>query len=493
MQQAGVLQSVEVTPLDPRRFVSVLNPGEYEALLDLIERSVDVLGGRVVWNVNSTAAGGGVAELLRPLVGYARGAGADVRWAVISAEPAFFEITKRIHNHLHGMDRDGGELGAAERSVYERGLSANAAELVSLIKPADVVILHDPQTAGMLEAVHAAGATVIWRCHIGLDEPDERMREAWRFLLPYVANAHAFVFSRASFVWEGLEREKVFVIRPSIDAFSPKNQEQSPEQSLSILAGAGIASLRSPVAPVFERYDGTPGRVRSRAAMVEEAPLAPADRVVAQISRWDLLKDPLGVLTAFAQIADQTDVHLLLAGPATESVRDDPEQASVFNAVRDGWRTLPVQVRRRVHLASLPMDDADENAAIVNAAQRRAEIIVQKSLAEGFGLTVTEAMWKERPVVASRIGGIRDQIADGESGILISDPRDLREFASAVSALLAEPERGRRIGVAARARVREHFLGPQHLGRFFEVIEELLARRAAERQVRGAPRRPTGR
>jgi trehalose synthase len=489
MEQAGVLQPVEVAALDPRRFVSLLSAGEYEALLDLIKRSVEVLGGRVVWNVNSTASGGGVVELLRPLVGYARGAGADARWLVISGDSEFFELTKRLHNHLHGIDRDLAPLGEAERLVYERSLAPNAGELAELIGPADVVILHDPQTAGLLDAARATGATTIWRCHVGLDVPDDPAREAWAFLRPYVAKADACVFHRASYMWEGLERENVFVIRPSIDAFSPKNQEQSAEQSLSILSASGITPHRSPVEPAFERYDGTPGRVRRRADMVEDAPLSPEDRVVAQISRWDLLKDPLGVLSAFTdRIAAQTDAHLLLAGPATASVTDDPEGAGVFHAVREAWHALPAHVRRRVHLASLPMNDADENAAIVNAAQRRAEIVVQKSLAEGFGLTVTEAMWKARPVVASRIGGIRDQIIDGESGILISDPRDPGEFAGAVTALLAEPDRARRIGAAARARVREHFLGPQHLGRFFEVIEELLGRR--ERLQRTAGRGP---
>ncbi len=174
-------------------------------------------------------------------------------------------------------------------------------------------------------------------------------------------------------------------------------------------------------------------------------------------------------------VADHTDAHLLLAGPATDSVADDPEGASVFAAVRAAWHAAPTDARRRVHLAALPMDDAEENAAIVNALQRHADVIVQKSLAEGFGLTVAEAMWKERPVVASRIGGIQDQIGDGESGVLISDPRDLVEFGAAVLGLLNEPERAQRIGAAARARVRAHFLGPHHFGRYFELIQRLQA------------------
>jgi trehalose synthase len=161
-------------------------------------------------------------------------------------------------------------------------------------------------------------------------------------------------------------------------------------------------------------------------------------------------------------------------------VSDDPEGAAVLSTVRGAWKRLPTAVRERVHLASLPMDDIEENAAIVNALQRHSTVIVQKSLAEGFGLTVAEAMWKERPVVASRVGGIQDQIVDGESGILISHPRQANEFGAAVADLLRDPQRAASMGTAARLRVRENFLGPDHLGRYFELIERLARARDGE-------------
>jgi trehalose synthase len=397
---------------------------------------------------------------------------------VISSEPAFFEVTKRLPNHLHGFDGDGGGVSGAERTIYERTLAANAAELVPLLHPQDIVILHDPQTAGLIDAVRSTGATVIWRCHIGLDRPNSRAREAWDFLRGYVLAADAYVFSRATFAWEGLDQERIAVIQPSIDAFSPKNQSQSPQQSLSILACAGILSDRATGDATFTRADGTPGRVDRRAEMLEVAQLASDDPLVVQVSRWDRLKDPLGVMRAFAEhVAGESPAHLLLAGPGAASVADDPEGAAVFAEVAEAWRGLPRDVQPRVHLASLPMADIEENAAIVNALQRRADIVVQKSLAEGFGLTVAEAMWKERPVVASRIGGIQDQIVDGESGVLITDPRDLTEFGAAIVALLNDPERAQRIGAAAHARIAEHFLGPYHLGRYFELIQRLVSRR----------------
>lgn len=486
----------EVVPaIAPERFSSVLSKGEYEALLDLVSRAARELHGRVIWNVNSTAKGGGVVEMLRPLLGYCRGAGVDARWVVISGPAEFFAITKRIHNRLHGFAGDGGPLGAAEREMYEQTLAASAEELAGLVRPQDIVILHDPQTAGLAATVRKTGATVMWRCHVGLDAANDHARDAWEFLRGYVLDAHVFVFSRAGFAWEGLPRQRISVIRPSIDAFAPKNAEQTRDQSMAIMATAGIVSDDVSAYPMFTRSDGTPGRVERRAEMLQEGELRADVPVVMQVSRWDQLKDPLGVLGAFARhVVHRTQAHLLLVGPSTAAVADDPEGGQVLDAVRAAWHELPAAVRRRVHLCSLPMDDIEENAAIVNALQRHADVVVQKSLAEGFGLTVAEAMWKQRPVVASRIGGIRDQIEDGRSGLLLSDPRDLEQTGAAVSGLLADGERSEQMGRAARLRVQQQFLGPHHLGRYFEVMQRVASQRAHdgpgaahEAPGRGAP------
>ena len=473
------LERVHVEPRDPHRFQSVLSDSAYGELLDLIERGAEQLRGHVIWNINSTARGGGVVELLRPLLGYSRGSGVDARWLVVSGDAEFFEVTKRLHNALHGMDGDGGPLGSRESGLYQRRLAANAAELEQLIRPQDIVILHDPQTAGLIDAVRATGAICIWRCHIGADHQNQRAGEGWRFLAPCLGAANAYVFSRAAYVWQGLDPAKVAVIQPSIDAFSPKNTDQSREQTLAILDAAGVISATGHGQPTFTRSDSSPGRVDRRASMVQDAPLAAEHQVVVQISRWDRLKDPLGVMLGFSEhVATHTAAHLLLAGPDTDSVADDPEGARVFAAVCDGWRSLPSGVRGRVHLAALPMDDIEENAAVVGALQHHADVVVQKSLAEGFGLTVAEAMWKRRPVVGSRVGGIQDQIVDGESGLLIDDPGDLAAFGAGVSLLLNDPGRARRIGAAARDRVREHFLAPHHLSRYFELIEWLVSETA---------------
>jgi trehalose synthase len=469
------LREVELGPATLERFQTVLSQEQWERLQRAAERGRSDFEGRVIWNVNSTARGGGVAELLSSLVPYSRAAGVDVRWVVIEGDPAFFTITKRIHNMLHGAPGDGLGLSAADDAVYLETIERNAAELRALIGPEDLVILHDPQTAGLVEPLQAGGARVVWRCHVGADYPNDLVRAAWKFLLPHVVDADRIVFSRAAFVWEGLERARVSVIPPSIDAFTPKNQPLPPGSSEAILRACGIHEGPHDGPAVFTRLDGTPGRVVRAVERSGTDLLLPTVPAVVQVSRWDRLKDPAGVLRAFTRgVAPATEAHLVLAGPSTAAVADDPEGAAVLAEVAEETSRLEPELRARVHLFSLPMDDLQENAIIVNALQRRADVVVQKSLAEGFGLTVAEAMWKARPVVASAVGGVQDQIVDGESGLLVS-PDDLDQFAVAVSDLLHDPARAEWMGHNARERVRGAFLGARHLEQYVDLFEGVLA------------------
>jgi trehalose synthase len=303
--------------------------------------------------------------------------------------------------------------------------------------------------------------------------PNDLAREAWRFLLDDISEADGWIFSREPFIWDDLDRSRTHVIMPTIDAFSPKNQELAPEIVASILTTAGL--MEGPTddpRPRFERQDGSPGTVTRRATLIEERPLAPGERYVLQVSRWDALKDPLGVIDGFVEhVAMNTDAHLVYAGPDVAAVADDPEGAAVVAEARERWQAMPPEKRARVHLALLPMDDLEENAAMVNALQRQATVVIQKSLAEGFGLTVAEAMWKSRPVVGSRIGGIQDQIEDGVSGVLLDDPADLRAYGTALRSVLDDPERAAEIGTAAHERVRERFLGTQSLLHYLDVLD----------------------
>jgi trehalose synthase len=471
------LDDVAIVPLDPERLRSVLTPDALAAFEHTLTHGRELLESRTFWNVNSTAFGGGVAEMLRSLLGYTRGGGSDARWTVIEGDGEFFAITKRLHNRLHGHDGDGGSLGEADRAAYEDCCGANAERMAERVRPGDVVLLHDPQTAGMIPRLLETGAPVMWRSHVGIDPPNELAREAWRFLIPYVERADAYVFSQPAYMWEGLDPAKLTVIAPSIDVFSPKNHVMAFTSVIEVLRAAGLAADRHHHHPraVFERLDGTVGRVESKARLIEEGQLWLGVPLLAQVSRWDRLKDPLGVLEAFVEhVRSDDEPHLLLAGPDVTAVADDPEGEEVFAEVETAWSELPRRIRRRVHLALLPMKDPDENAVIVNALQRRADVVAQKSLAEGFGLTVAEAMWKGRPVVASGIGGIREQIEDGRTGFLV-DPGDLRTFGERVSGLLGDPHGAERMGAAAQTRVRDLFLGPRHLGQYVELLDSVLS------------------
>jgi len=469
-----VLTNVPIAPMDMDRFRSVLTEPQTQALDELIVKAAPVFAGRVIWNINSTANGGGVAEMLRSLVAYARGAEIDARWVVIEGNPEFFDVTKRIHNRLHGAEGDGGDLGDDERVVYDAVMRANAGDLVSVVSPGDIVLLHDPQTAGLGAPLREAGAHVIWRCHVGLDEPNDVVRSAWHFLLPYVQQAEACVFSREAFAWDELDHDHLAIIPPSIDAFSAKNQLLSEQAVTAILDVVGVGSEDGRRHARFRRPDGSPARVDRSAQLWQELRVAHDIPIVTQVSRWDRLKDPLGVIDGFLHhVPARTGAHLVLAGPDVSAVADDPEGLEVLHECIARREALPAHERERVHLVALPMDDADENAAMVNAIQRRSNVLVQKSLAEGFGLTVAEGMWKGRPVVASRIGGIQDQIVDGESGVLV-DPHALDEFGAAVAGLLDDPGEAARMGGAAQERVRDHFLGPRHLGQYFELFSKLI-------------------
>src|SRR5690606_10008962 len=270
------------------------------------------------------------------------------------------------------------------------------------LRRGDVVILHDPQTAGLACSLRRAGAYVVWRCHIGADRENRYTDKAWRFLRPYLADTAGMVFSRAAYIPSWAPPESAAVVPPSIDPFSPKNQELDEPTVHAILARSGVLSVRDPGEATFMRRDGTRGSIIRTASIVEEGdPPSPDTPLVVQVSRWDPLKHMLGVLEAFVRVAGDAEGDLLLVGPETHGVTDDPEGASVFAACVQRWRSLPRELRCRIRLVTLPMDDVDENAAIVNAIQRQAAVVVQKSLAEGFGLTVTEAMWKGRAVVAS--------------------------------------------------------------------------------------------
>jgi trehalose synthase len=470
------VQEVEVRALDAARLEPLIGRermARYEAIAEATEA---LLSGRAILNVNSTATGGGVAEMLQTLLAYGRGAGLDVRWLVLQGDAGFFEITKRIHNGLYGSSGDGGELGDREREHYEEIARRNADELLALVRPGDVVLIHDPQPAALAPAMRRAGAKVVWRCHVGADAPNEWTDRSWSFLRPYLEDVDAFVFSRRAFAPPWADQARTYVIPPSIDPFSAKNEPISHRNIRLILSYVGLLGGDGALPAVqFTRRDASPGRINRRVDVLQTGPPPPADSpLVVQVSRWDRMKDFPGVMTGFAQHVDPSlGAHLLLAGPAVTSVADDPEAAEVLEECMTLWGGLPHAARSRIHMACTPMADPDEAAAIVNALQRHAAVVVQKSIAEGFGLTVAEAMWKARPIVASAVGGIVDQIVDGEHGLLVEDPLDLAGFGGLVDGLLRDRTEAEWLGAKARERAGAEFLGDRHLAQYGRLLEQI--------------------
>ncbi len=476
-----MLETVTPPPLSPDRlrpFVS--DRRQWDEIQQGQAKIRDRLRGRALLHVSSKLRAGGLAELLRSQVSYARGVGIDAHWEVIEASPEFFALAKRIHNMLHGR-RDHGPFDEEVRFLYEDGLAIAGRELVELIKPGDVVVLHDPQTAGLAPMAERAGAHVVWRCHVGLDTPNDTAREAWTFLRPYLAEVDAYVFSRPQFAWETLDQTRTFTIPPVINPLAPKNQELSESQVAGILALSGLQA--NGATSRFVRLDGTPGRVDRPLAVAGGGELPPEAPLVLQVSAWNHLKDPAGVVRLFAErVAPHSPAHLAVAGPGVEWIPDETEAEAVYAETLECVDGLAPAIRERVHLLSIPNDDPEEAGAIINALQRRASVAVQHSRGEGFGLAVMEAMWKRRPVVCSRVGGLQEQVVHGTTGLLV-EPGDENAAAEAILTLLTEPETARAMGDAGRDRVASHYLLPHDAPRWIQAFENFLPQREAHSSI----------
>jgi trehalose synthase len=446
----------------------VLVPHASEADLAEIDaalaRARERLAGRAVWHVNVYSIGG-VSEALHALLGLMRDAGIDVRWAQLDAGPEFFELCQRLYEDVAGMRR---EFTEADHRLYEEALAGAADTLRGLVSSGDIVVLYDAATAGLVPALAESGARVIWRCHVGTDSPAARGLGAEDFLSRYLGPAERYLFPFESFVWPGLDQARTAALPASVNPASAKNQELAPEVVEAILDTIGLTEYRSEAMPVFTRLDGSPSRVDSRAGINQESTLPRDAPVVAHVSSWDRLKDPAGVVECFARHCDPA-AHLVLAGPAPNERVESPAAAGVRADVREAVAAVDPAVRARVHVVGVPAVDAEENAAVINAIQRRAAVFIRKSLAEGFGLSLAESMWKRTPVVASRIGGISELVEDGVSGILVDDPTDLAAFAAAVNRVLEDPELARSLGEQGHRRVEERFLTPALLARYLEL------------------------
>ncbi len=386
-------------------------------------RQLRVLGsalrGARILHVNATPYGGGVAEILRSEIPLLRDLGLQAEWQVITGDETFFRVTKAIHNGLQGARR---ELTATEQEIYLAYSVRNARLLEDNY---DLIFIHDPQPLA-LRYFHGPGrARWVWRCHIDMSEPNP---EVWAFLRPYVADYDAAVFTLGCFVPPDFPVERVEIIPPAIDPESPKNLELDPDLARRVLHWVGV-DLERPF--------------------------------ITQVSRFDPWKDPLGVIAAYRLVKNEVpDVQLALVG---SMALDDPEGWEIYHQIREATRDDP-DIQLFTNLTGVSNIE-------VNAFQRLSRVIIQKSIREGFGLVVSEALWKGTPVVAGRAGGIPLQVQDGVSGFLVDS---VEACAERTVWLLRHPEEARAFGARGREHVRKHFLLPRLIADELRLAADIL-------------------
>jgi trehalose synthase len=382
--------------------------------LDVLRFLARELKGKTIKMVNSTAVGGGVAEMLNRLVPLLSELDVPTHWDVITGGNDFFEVTKAFHNALHGSSYD---LSKAAQDIF---LMYNEQNRERMQFDEDLVVIHDPQPVGLIRSRDKAAASWVWRCHIDLSNPDASV---WEFLRPFVEHYDAAIFSSQSFARQLPIPQYLFY--PCIDPLSEKNKELPESQIQQVCDDFGIDRSRP---------------------------------VVTQISRFDRLKDPVGVVQAYKLAKKYVDCQLVLAGGGAT---DDPEGAVVLQEVKDAAGNDP-----DIIILDLPPWCAFE----INAIQRASTIIVQKSLKEGFGLTVTEALWKGKPTIAGAVGGIPNQIIHKLTGVLV---HSVEGCAFQIRYLLTHPEFARSIGVSGREHVKENFLMTTNVKRWLLLFRLL--------------------
>ncbi len=415
-----MLQLVSTTPRKLEEYRHVVGDGPVDEILSLAEP----LRGKRVLHFNATPFGGGVAEILKTLVPLMTDIGLAAEWRVMSAGDELFSVTKKMHNSLQGQNM------TWTNGMWETWLSYNMANALEMDDAYDVVVVHDPQPAAVLGCLRrsrkAPKGKWVWRCHIDLTNAQA---EVWERLLPYVCMYDTAIFTLRQYVMEGFIGPEVCIIPPAIDPLSLKNR----------------------------RLNGKALRER-----VEGLGIDPSRPIMAQISRYDPWKDPLGVIDVYRMVkAEVPDVQLVLVAAMAA---DDPE----------GWEYYERSLRHagedeEIHFLTDRVGAG--NDIPVNTIQTAANVVLQKSLREGFGLTVSEALWKATPVVGGAVGGIPLQITDGETGYLV---RDNLECAERVSLLLKDPALAKRFGQAGRERVRRGFLITRYLRDYLSVFNSLL-------------------
>lgn len=452
------------------------------------------LEGRTVWMVNSTAQGGGVAEMLPTMVTLLNQLGIATEWFVLETDrEPFFHLTKGIHNMIHGAG-DPSMVEGDAREVYDEVNAQNASTLARHMKRGDVLVVHDPQPMGLAGRLRERlEIATIWRCHIGLDESNDSTRAAWDFLQPYADDYDRSVFSADEYIPDYF-RDRSRLIYPALDPLSHKNRELHLHSVVVILANGALAVPPGPVIqPAFAHI-----AQRLQADGLWAPAVLPADigllirPIVTQISRWDRLKGWLPLMRGFVQLKERYfsghkdrpaierrrlgQVRLVMAGPDPASIQDDPEGLEVIEELREAYVALDDEMKHDIAMIALPMHAPDENALMVNALQRSSTVIVQNSLREGFGLTVTEAMWKRIPVLSNtRAVGPRQQITHACDGWLIDDPEDSTQIADGLDYLLNDRVERAALARTAERRAHQQFMIFSQLEDWLDLLEDVVS------------------
>ncbi|NAY93056.1 glycosyltransferase [Muricauda sp. JGD-17] len=461
----------------------------YSSVLDFLEQSknsVEAIKGRTVWMINSTAIGGGVAEMLPSQMRILRELGVSIEWLVIEAkENAFFDLTKRIHNAIHGSGN--GVFTDEDRQVYEAVNQQNLSKALELINDDDIVVVHDPQPMPLAAMIKKEkDVSIIWRCHIGLEEDTEVTDAVWKFLSPYSDDYDHFVFSLPAYVPKSL-RKKASIIPPAIDPLSHKNRALQIHKCIGILYQSGI--MKDHKAILYHRYKHLVRRVLPNGDfgnVNEQKDLDFLYRpVVTEISRWDRLKGFKELMQAFIKMkldnqknGDPNSLEykriemtlLVMAGPDPAFVSDDPEGDEVLKELTEAYQKVDSALQNDIAILLLPLDNPKENALIVNAIQRSSSIIVQNSIQEGFGLTATEAMWKRKPILVSGAAGLKYQVKHNKSGIINEDPKDIDSLSKTLAFMLNNPKERDKWSFNGQIRVIQNFTLFSQLILWLEVL-----------------------
>jgi len=424
-----------------------------------------------VWHISDNPTRGGVAELLHGTLPYLHGEGVTTRWATLDAPPEFRAFTKSLYYQLCGIAPAHNVDLCHGRTLYEKVSRTNAAQLIAAMDRGSLVVIHDHQAAGLIPHLRNAGYTVLWRAHIGTGLKTHWAEHGWVFLRRYVAAAHACISSYPGALPADLSDGNRYFIRPSINPLSAKNLPMAPTiDPVYLLSRTGIIHNDTKGAPNADLF--TWCFPRNPAKVIRNGdPVSSRAPLVTQVGRWDRVKDIPGVMKAFAEhVNPRFGAHLVLAGPTTLG---DVQAEQVFDECLEIWTKLPPQQQKRVHLVQVPMNSPVEHAFIINAIQRHSKVVIQKSVAEGFGLTVSEAAWKGRPVIASPVGGMREQIVHDRTGLLLSDPQDLEGLGAAIDRLLSDPHYADSLGRNGRQRVLRHFLTNTHMLNAARVLSQV--------------------